>query len=204
MSEKKRKAKTFKKDFIYVALALIGIGTLFVLMPGKSSSIICYTVASLLCVWGIIKLFMYFAQERKEIFSSMGLVSSVALIILGISIFITPAFFEGVIATVFGFVMIVDGVLKLQYSLDILRLGAKNWWIIMIISGVFVVAGLVVVFNPLFSAKALMMFAGICLIVNGVSDLYTAFFISRILKKVKAQEEVVVRLDEGDYKDIED
>lgn len=203
MSEKKKLGSTFKKDFIYVAVALIGVGILFVLMPEKSSKLICYTIASLLCVWGIIKLFMYFSKERKEIFGSFGLVSSVILILLGISIFVTPAFFEGVIAIIFGFVMIVDGVLKLQYSLDSARLGAKYWWVILIMAGVFVATGLIVVFNPLFSAAALMVFAGICLIVNGLSDLYTAFFISRLLKKSKNKVEII-EVSETDYKDIDE
>ncbi len=185
MSENKNKVSNFKNDFIYVALALIGVGALFVLMPEQSSHIICYITASLLCVWGIIKLFMYLGSERNEIFGSFGLVSSVTLIILGISIFVNPEFFESVIATIFGFVLIVDGVLKLQYSLDLNKIGAKRWWSILILAGIFVSAGLVVVFNPLFTAKTLMVFAGVVLIVNGVADLYTAIFINRALKKAK-------------------
>ena len=51
---KVNKVKTFKKEFIFTAIALIAVGAMFVILPKSSTKIICYVTAGLLCVWGII------------------------------------------------------------------------------------------------------------------------------------------------------
>lgn len=90
---KVNKVKTFKKEFIFTAIALIAVGAMFVILPKSSTKIICYVTAGLLCVWGIIKLFMYISAERQQqAFTSFSLVGSVALIIGGVAIFINPEF----------------------------------------------------------------------------------------------------------------
>lgn len=200
--EKTRKVGTFRRDFIYTALALIAVGVMFVVLPEKSTKLICYITAGLLCVWGIIKLMMYIRSDVNEAFGSFGLVTSVSLIIGGIAIFVKPEFFAGVIATIFGCIMIVDGVLKVQYAIDLSRIGAKFWWLILSMAAVFITAGLIVVFNPFSAVVTFMVFAGIALIIDGISDLITAFYISRVLKMI-SNPEIRIDLNEDDYKDID-
>lgn len=200
MSGTKKKVKTFRRDFIFIALALIGVGAMFIFMPNSSIKLICYITASLLCVWGIIKLFMYFSQDRKEIFGSYGLVMAIALIIGGVSIFINPEFFQGIIAVFFGCVLIIDGVMKIQYGIDLARIGAKFWGVVLAVAVIMIAMGFLVVFNPFFGAVAFMIFSGIALVINGVSDLLTALYISRVLKKL-AEKERAITLSEEDYKD---
>ena len=42
MSSKDNKVKTFKKEFIFTAIALIAVGAMFVILPESSTKIICY------------------------------------------------------------------------------------------------------------------------------------------------------------------
>ena len=200
MSERKNKVKTFKRDFIFTALALIVVGAMFIFMPNSSIKLICYITASLLCVWGIIKLFMYFSQVREEIFGSYGLVMSIALIIGGVSIFINPEFFQNIIAVFFGCVLIIDGVMKIQYSIDLARIGAKFWGVVLIAAVLMIAMGFIIVFNPFFGAVAFMIFSGIALVANGVSDLLTALYINKVLKSL-AKKEKIITLGKEDYKD---
>lgn len=196
------KGKAFKREFIYTALALIAVGLLFVIIPKSSTKIICYVTAGLLCVWGIIKLFMYINAERQQSFGSFGLVGSVALIIGGVAIFVNPEFFAGILATFFGCVMIVDGVLKVQYGVDLARVGAKLWWFVLLIAGVMIVLGLLVVFNPFSTAVMFTMFAGVVLIINGLSDIVTAIYVSHIYKELSKKQKTIT-LKEDDYKDVD-
>lgn len=200
--EKPKNVGTLQKDFIYTALALIAVGVMFVVLPKSSAALICYITAGLMCIWGIIKLMMYLRSNVGQAFGSFGLVTSVSLIIGGIAIFINPEFFAGVIATIFGCAMIVDGVLKVQYGIDLSRIGGKYWWVVLIVAAVFIAAGLIVVFNPFFGAVAVMTFLGVMLIIDGISDLITAFYVSRVLKKF-TKLSTKIDLDEDDYKDVD-
>ena len=57
--------------------------------------------------------------------------------------------------------MLADGVLKIQYAVDLLRIKGQGWWIILLTAIIMAAAGIVVLFNPFASAVALMTFAGI-------------------------------------------
>ena len=200
---KDNKVKTFKKEFIFTAIALIAVGAMFVILPESSTKIICYVTAGLLCVWGIIKLFMYISAERQQqAFTSFSLVGSVALIIGGVAIFINPEFFASILATFFGCVMIVDGVLKVQYGVDLAKIGAKMWWTILILAAVIIGLGLVVVFNPFSTAMVFTIFAGAVLVFNGISDIVTTFYVSHIYKELAKKQKTITLTDE-DYKDVD-
>lgn len=201
MKEKKKEVGTFRRDFVFTALALIAVGVLFVSLPEKSTELICYITAGLLCAWGIIKLFMYISSEAKG-FGSFGLVTSVSLIIGGIAIFVRPEFFAGIIAAFFGCVMVIDGVLKVQYGIDLAKIGAKKYFVVLIIAAVFIILGLLIIFNPFDTAVLFMVFAGISLILNGLSDLFTAIYVSKVLKKLR-QKERSITLSDDDYKDVD-
>jgi uncharacterized membrane protein HdeD (DUF308 family) len=201
MAEYKGKVKAFRKDFFFTSLALIAVGILFVAFPQTSGLMICYVTGSILCAWGIIKLIMYIRSDINEIFGSYGLVTSIALIIAGVAVLIKPQFFADVIAVFFGCVLVIDGVLKLQYSVDLYKIRAKYWWTVLILSLVLIGMGLLVVFNPLFSTLTLIVFTGVVLIFNGISDIVVALYITKALKNSKSN---TINLDETQYSDNSD
>lgn len=69
-----------------------------------------------------------------------------------------------------GFVLI-HAVRDIQYAVDAHRAGAANWLAAAISGGVTLLLGLLVLINPVGSAMSLLSFAGICLLIDGVSDL---------------------------------
>jgi uncharacterized membrane protein HdeD (DUF308 family) len=196
--DSKKKTKSFRKDFFFTSLALIAVGILFVAFPASSGLMICYVSGSILCAWGIIKLIMYLRSDIKDVFGSYGLVTSVALIIAGIAVLVRPQFFADIIAVVFGCVMIIDGVLKLQYSLDLFRIKAKYWWVVLVLALVLIGVGLLIIFNPVFSTLTLIVFTGVILIFNGISDIIVALYITKSLKNINSN---TINLDETQYKD---
>ena len=145
---------------------------------------------------------MYISAERQQAFTSFSLVGSVALIIGGVAIFINPEFFASILATFFGCVMIVDGVLKVQYGVDLAKIGAKMWWTILILAAVIIGLGLVVVFNPFSTAMVFTIFAGTVLIFNGISDIVTTIYVSHIYKELAKKQKTITLTDE-DYKDVD-
>ena len=114
-----------------------------------------------------------------------GLVQGAVLIAGGIFIFIKPEFLAGFIVTIIGIIMLADGVLKRQYAVDLLRIKGQGWWIILLTAIIIAAAGIVVLFNPFASAVALMTFAGIFLIADGIADIVSLLYISRKINRLK-------------------
>jgi len=62
---------------------------------------------------------------------------------------------------------------------------ADKWWIEAVVAAFMVVMGVIALFNPFDSSVALMIFIGIVLMVEGVSDLISIIRISAFVKKLK-------------------
>ena len=181
----KKKIYGIKREIIFMAIALIIMGAVFVIFPAASAVTICYIIVAALCVWGITRLAGYFRTSRFNIFGSYGLVQGAVLIAGGIFIFIKPEFLAGFIVTIIGIIMLADGVLKIQYAVDLLRIKGQGWWIILLTAIIMAAAGIVVLFNPFASAVALMTFAGIFLIADGIADIVSLLYISRKINRLK-------------------
>ncbi len=93
-----------------------------------------------------------------------------------------------VIAMFFGTVLaiiIIDGILKLQYGIEFYHMEAKKWWIEAIAAALMVVMGIIALLNPFGSSVALMIFIGVVLMIEGASDLISIIRISGIIKRLK-------------------
>lgn len=190
-SKTNKRHKSFGNDTLITSIAMLAVGIIFTFFPESSGTIICYLTGSVLCAWGLLKLIMHFKSESNEAFSSYGLVISVVLIVAGITVLVRPAFFADVMVIFFGCVIGVDGLQKLQYGLDLLKIKAKYWWVVLILSGVLLGLCALVVFNPLFSVKVLIIFTGISLIFNSVSDLLVALYIKKLLKALGEKKKMI-------------
>ena len=122
-----KKIKGIRNEMIGLSIVLMLAGIFMILFPNTSGNIICRGVGAVLCIWGVVRLVAYF--RNNEILGSFGLVQGVALAGFGLYILIRPGIIEVFLTTVFAIIIIVDGILKLQYALDFRKLDAGGWWI---------------------------------------------------------------------------
>ena len=87
--------------------------------------------------------------------------------------------------TVLAIVIIIDGILKLQYGIEFYHMEAKKWWIEAIAAALMVVMGIIALLNLFGSSVALMIFIGVVLMIEGASDLISIIRISGIIKRLK-------------------
>ncbi len=178
-----KKIKGIKHEMMGLAIVLILAGIFMILFPNTSGNIICRGVGAVLCIWGVIRLIAYFRND--EILGSFGLVQGAALAGFGLYILIRPGIIEVFLTTVFAIIIIVDGILKLQYALDFRKLNANGWWIEAVCAAVMIVLGIVVLMNPFATVAAVMLFIGIVFVFEGVWDLVSILYISKIAKEFR-------------------
>ena len=153
-----KKIKGIKIELIIISIVLFALGLFLVIYPELSQLIICKAVGIALCVWGVLRLITYFSMAKEEIFG---------------------------FGTILAIVIIIDGILKLQYGIEFYHMKADKWWIEAVVAAFMVVMGVIALFNPFDSSVALMIFIGIVLMVEGVSDLISIIRISAFVKKLK-------------------
>ena len=187
MEDLKRAVQSVRKDLIWIAFVLIAAGVLFLVFPDSCSKIICYLIGGALLIGGVVSIVTYLKYGRDEPFSSFGLVRGTALVVIGVFILINPEFLIGFLSSILGIVLIIDGTLKLQYAVDLLRLKISGWMAVLILALAAVVFGVLILFNPFATARTLMYFIGISLVIDGVSDLGTMLYINRCVKRLRKQ-----------------
>lgn len=185
MDEIKAKAKKIAREFGLVKIGIVVLGIVLIIFPSQSLDLVCRVLAAALMIWGIFRIEEYIRLQRNEIFASFSLVQGGALLIFGLCIMIHPEMLTAFITAGLSLLLIIGGVLKLQYALEFSHMNSRGWTIQIIGAILMIAAGITAFVNPFGAANVLMIFLGISLIVDGVWDLVTLAYLSRFLKGIK-------------------
>lgn len=192
MDKLKNFFKNVKIKASVAAIALIIIGLLFIIFPGSSANVICYVAGAFLMVWGVLCLFTFFASGMRRA-ESADLALGLTLVLVALLLFIKPWVIASVLTVLFGIALIVDGALKMQKFVVMNRLKMKSCWAVFVVAIISIVLGTLIVFDPF--GDALMIFAGVSLIVTGVMDMVTIGFTEKVKKP---DEDKVIDLNDDD------
>ena len=180
--------KTIRNTNILVIIASVTIGLIYIFSPLPAMEVICYIIAAAMCVYGVFTFVEYFVKSNNDAFGSFGLVKGVTLVVFGVFVFLNPSFITNMLAVLVGIAMIIDGVAKAQYAVDLLRLKSEKWWYSLIPAAIVFILGAVIAFNPAETAKGFMIFVGVSLLVCAASDIFSIFFLSHCVKKLDTEE----------------
>lgn len=180
------------RNLAVTALLCLILGVAFLAMPYFVRYYCGYVIGGLLCAIGLVYTVIYFLRKpvsgiyRSEFASGMVILAAGIYVIVaslrpdatGISITLR------MIVTALGVLTAADGVLKLQYTLDLARMRFDAWWVGLFTSlpglalGVLTATGLVDDFGVRIHAGrddylSAMLMLGVAFIVNAILDVIT-------------------------------
>lgn len=179
-----KKVKQARLELILLAIANVVLGVVMLIKPDDAVEFVCRAIGIVLVIWGIIRIVNYFRVAVVEAFGSFGLVQGVALIAFGAYIAVSPRVMAEVFTVMTAILVIIGGVIKIQYSVDLNRMKSAHWWIELVAAIALIILGAVALFDPFATNTALMVFVGISLIIDGVFDLVSITRISIIAKRI--------------------
>lgn len=188
--------KQLKWNLILLAVIFIALGIVLILWPGATMKTICYLLAAMLLALGVASLINYLRKDISGIIYRYDLVVGLCAILGGILVVVKVDKLTDLIPAVLGFLVTMSGILKMQNSVDMLRLGHGTWHVAFAMAIVNIVAGIVLLMNPFEAAQILIMCIGIALVYSGITDLYVTISISRRLSKIKT--EIVVAEEDSE------
>ena len=188
--------KQLKWNLILLAVIFIALGIVLILWPGATMKTICYLLAAMLLALGVASLINYLRKDISGIIYRYDLVVGLCAILGGILVIVKVDKLTDLIPAVLGFLVTMSGILKMQNSVDMLRLGHGTWHVAFAMAIVNIVAGIVLLMNPFEAAQILIMCMGIALVYRGITDLYVTISISRRLSKIKT--EIVVAEEDSE------
>ena len=170
-----------KRNLNSMAMSLVEvlIGILLLINPVGFTSSIIIALGVVLMIIGVFDIIKYFYNEPEKSalrqFLSRGLLSLLAGVFC---VFYSDWFVVTfpVLTMVYGVVILVTGIIKLQWTVDMIRLKRSKWFWAAISSVLSVICGITIIANPFSSTAILWMFIGISLIVEAVFDLVGSIF----------------------------
>ncbi len=169
-----------KKSFwtsIIIALIEAVVGILLLINPTGLAIFIIRAFGILMVIPGIFSIIRYFSEKAEISALGGGLFFGVLECLFGGFCALHPQWFVvtfPVLTVVYGVGVLMLGVYKLQWCVDMLRLKAKYWYLMGISSLLSVVFGIAILIDPFTATEALWMFIAITVIIGAVADIIVA------------------------------
>lgn len=178
--------KQLKWNLIALSVAFIALGVVLIVYPVEVMRTACYIVAALLIIIGVISLINYLHKDITGILYRYDLVVGLSTILGGILVIIKIDQLTALIPVLLGFLVTISGILKIQNSVDMLRLGNGTWHVAFALAIVNIIFGIVLLIDP-FGGELLVTLLGAGLIYSGLTDLFVTIAISKKLSEIKSE-----------------
>lgn len=186
--------KKLLNSFILVSLIEIIVGILLLSKPEIFQTTLSYIIGGVAAAFGILNLISYFRGEQiyGELFKAVILCAA------GIFVIARPDFIFKIIAVIFGFYLIADGISSLRGSLLIKSSENSGKWIpSFIIAVITTVLGILIVVNPFTASGIPFQALGIVLIISGCLNIYNGGVTKRYFTKIQK------RIEDDKFIDVE-
>lgn len=154
-------------------------------------------LAAMLIIVGVISLINYLRKDISGILYRYDLVVGLSAVLGGILVIIKVDQLLSLIPVVLGFLVTISGILKMQNSVDMLRLGQGTWYVAFCMAILNIIFGIVLLIDP-FSRELLVYLLGAALIFSGITDLYVTISISHRLADLVQENGITVVSEEKD------
>ncbi len=189
--------KGLKVNYTASALMCVVAGLVLLIWPGTTTQIVCMLLGSVLLIYGLIQIVIYFLNKERTIISQGMLLLGIILTVIGLWILFSPEMIIMAVPVIVGILIIIHGVHNIVQALELHRDNYGNWWIALAFGILTVIFGGVLVRNPFGAVEMVVRMIGIFLIYDGVSDMW---ILSRIFKVKKDKEKII----DADFVDIKD
>ena len=165
----KKLLSNFYKTSILSSLALLVLGILLVFKSETTVMMISYVIGGILIAIGFIAEINYFKNHDKQLtIEDIEIFHGLACIILGILAVENPKTIASIIPLVIGVIMIANGAIKLQYSMELRKENCKLWVYTLVLSIVMAVCGVILIFNPFKGALLITRIVGIFILIYSI------------------------------------
>lgn len=193
-----KNVKTAKISYIAASSAVTLMGLLLLIFPTFFSNLIGIISGVVLLIFGIVKLYGYFSKDLYSLAFQHDLAFGILLIILGAVLLFNPIKLLNFMYIVFGLLGLIDGLLKIQTSIDAKRFGLSAWWVSFVLGCIATVAGIVLIICYAKSSSVPIALLGIILTIEGILNMCTVITNVKGAKPSKKVETYFKDTDEED------
>ncbi len=179
---------------ILITAVYLVFGLVLFLFPERVEAMIGVIVGTAGLIIGIYRLIMYLIRRNKGDMIAYDLIGGICITVLSVLCLIRRNEIGTYAAVLFGMLLLIGSSLKIQYAVDLHKVGVRRWWFILLTGGLSLAFSVLVMLNPAFVSRILFKLSGAFLIYDAATTLIAAVLMSfRYRKRVKAMEAEAAR-----------
>ena len=182
-----------KKSYMITAIFYVLLGIAMIIWPDILARLVCYCFGALLIIYGLVVVIGNFSKNKENGFYGFSMINGLIAAGIGIFFIVKYNILIESIGFVMGLIIIIDSFIKFEKSLELQRNRYPLWWLALIFALMTIGLGVLVLVNPTVASLSVATVVGGCLILIGVSDIWT---ISRVSKFVKAASQEIISVEE--------
>lgn len=179
-----KEIKQFSRSYILVSALYIVLGIVLVAWPTTSVQMICYGIGIGMFVLGITYGIVYFTKDNSSGFLQMDLVIGIVCLAFGIFLLLNTEFFMSVLPFAMGIILLLGAIVKIQSAVNMKRLKFRKWYIVLIAALVLIGLAVVLLCNLIKEEHPMILYIGICLVLDGLTNLTSLICIQSRTKKL--------------------
>lgn len=195
--------KSMKWGMMITGLLTIIIGIMICTNPSGAIISIIRFIGWILIIAAGVSAISEFMQRTTTYRTYSTMTFALISLVFGIVLAIRPASFVNFVGTVVALILFVHGINAIVSALNSRKYGYNQWKIACLSGVIFAVVAFIILINPFSSASALMLFIGIVLIGDGISNIAMAFSIGRTMHTYH-KNAMGDRYIDVDYKEVDD
>jgi uncharacterized membrane protein HdeD (DUF308 family) len=157
------------------ALLMIILGILLVRNPGEVSIAVCIFIGIALLAGGLAMIVTLLVNRGSgaEGFASSPLygILGAVLAALGIFIWMNPVAIVSFVTILFALVIMIHAIYEITAAAVMKNMGSTSWYLSVIMSVIKFILAFMIIAQPFQIAKYIMVFAGVAMIITGVSGI---------------------------------
>ncbi len=178
-----KEVKQFSKSYVLVSALYIVLGVVLIAWPATSVKMISYGLGIGMLVLGIAYGIIYFTKDNQSGFLQMDLVIGIICLALGLFLLLNAGFFMTVLPFAMGIILLLGAVVKIQNSVNMKRLRYKRWYVALI-AAILIIAMAAVLLCNVLQEHVLILYIGVCLILDGLTNLVSLILIQTRVKRL--------------------
>ena len=166
---------------LIICISEILIGVLLLIDPVGFTSAVLMILGIALMILGAWKTVSYFRTSPEAAAQNGGLVVGIVCVLLGAFCVFRWEWFLvtfPVLTVVYGVITLINGINKVQWAVDLLRLKQRFWFVSLIGAALTLVFGILILTNPFTTTAILWTFIAVTLIAEAALDIVT-FILAR-------------------------
>ena len=173
--------KKMGKVYLSVSLLYVILGIFMLAAQDVFIDVAFYILGGALALFGLVEIISYFAKSD----SFIGLTGGIIALVLGLYMLFNNKNITNFLFFIFGLILLADNAAGLKTVFELRRAKVKLWWLSLLFTLLFMAAGIFILFNPSWMAKAIIYVVGIMFILNGISNVWNYFMVKKSLRDLE-------------------